>query len=137
MILLDTGPIVALFDPRDDAHDEAKRVLSTLRSRLVTTTPVLTEVFHLLDPSSRGAEAVREFVAARGVTLWFYGEASLRRAFEVMRKYRDHAMDFADASLVVAAESLRAPTVFTLDRNEFATYRVRIGRTSRAFKVIG
>ena len=33
-----------------------------------------------------------------------------------MREYADHPMDFADASLVAAAEILRATSVFTLDR---------------------
>jgi hypothetical protein len=42
-------------------------------------------------------------------------------------------MDFADASLTVAPESLRT----TLDRDEFATYRARIGRTLRDLTVLG
>jgi len=53
-----------------------------------------------------------------------------------MDRYVDHPMDLADASLVVAAETLRATSVLTLDRTDFATYRVRIGRTSRKFTVI-
>ncbi|MGH7804749.1 MAG: type II toxin-antitoxin system VapC family toxin [Candidatus Binatia bacterium] len=137
MILVDTGPIVALFDPRDGSHRETRRILGTIRSSLVTTVPVLTEVFDLLDPKSRGAEAVREFVTAGGMTIWFMSAASVARAFELMRKYADQAMDFADASLVAAAESLRATTVFTLDRKEFRTYRATLGRTPRDFTVLG
>jgi uncharacterized protein len=53
-----------------------------------------------------------------------------------MDRYADHPMDLADASLVVAAEVTRAPTVFTIDRNDFATYRARIGRGHRKFVVI-
>jgi predicted nucleic acid-binding protein len=34
-------------------------------------------------------------------------------------------MDLADASLIVAAESLRTTKVFTLDRIDFRTYRIR------------
>ncbi|MGH7857965.1 MAG: type II toxin-antitoxin system VapC family toxin [Candidatus Binatia bacterium] len=136
MILVDTGPIVALFDPRDDSHEEARRILATIREPLRTTVPVLTEVFHLLDPASHGARAVREFIAARGITVWYLSETSLRRAFELMEKYSDHAMDFADASLVAAAEVLRSTTILTLERNEFATYRARIGRTPRRFTVL-
>jgi predicted nucleic acid-binding protein len=40
-----------------------------------------------------------------------------------MDEYDDHPMGFADASLVAAAEALRITKVFTLDRNDFATYR--------------
>jgi len=135
MILVDTGPLVALFDPRDDDHENTKQLLATLRSPLVTTLSVLTEVFHLLSPASRGAEALRDFIAARGMGVWFMDAGLLARAFELMHKYADHPMDLADASLVTAAEALRTTSVFTLDRNDFSTYRARIGRTSKRFRV--
>jgi hypothetical protein len=54
-----------------------------------------------------------------------------------MRKYRDRPMDLADASLVVAAELLRSTEVFTIDRDDFKTYRARIGKTSKAFTLVG
>jgi predicted nucleic acid-binding protein len=137
MILVDTGPIVALFDPCDDAHAETKRRMATIHEPLVSTIPVLTEVFHLLDPGSRGAEALQEFIRLRGMALWFLDGTSLSRAFALMKKYADHPMDLAAASLVAASEALRTTTVFTLDRRDFATYRATFGRSSRAFTVIG
>jgi predicted nucleic acid-binding protein len=36
-------------------------------------------------------------------------------------------LDLADASLIVAAEALGTPKVFTLDRKDFETYRIRKG----------
>lgn len=62
MILIDTGPLVALFDPRDALHGRCKTVLRTLREPLSTTVPVLTEVFHLLPPDTLGAVRLREFI---------------------------------------------------------------------------
>ena len=53
-----------------------------------------------------------------------------------MEQYADQPMDLADASLVTAAEHLRATTILTLDRRDFRTYRARIGRSLRAFRVI-
>jgi predicted nucleic acid-binding protein len=64
VILVDTGPLVALFDQRDPDHGPARDALAGVRERLVTTGPVLTEAFRLLDPASRGAAALREFIAA-------------------------------------------------------------------------
>lgn len=136
MILVDTGPLVALFDPRDRDHEWAKTRLAAIRGPLVTTVCVATEVFHLLDPASRGAAAFREFIEARGLLTWFLTEASLARALELMAKYAGHPMDLADASLVAAAESLRTTTVFTLDRKDFTTYRVRFGRATKRFRVL-
>jgi uncharacterized protein len=137
MILLDTGPLVALFDPRDADHAWAREVLRSVRTPLVTTAGVQTEVFHMLDPRSRGAAAVREFLAAGGARVWFLNDGSLRRCFALMDKYADHPMDFADASIVAAAESLRITKVFTLDRTDFSTYRARIGRSHKRFSIVG
>jgi predicted nucleic acid-binding protein len=136
VILTDTGPLVALFNPRDADHQSTRDVLASLRGPLVTTTPVLTEAFHLLNPGKRGAEALRQFVVARGLGVWFMDSASLVRAFELMQKYADHPMDFADASIVTAAEVLRTTSVFTLDRTDFSSYRARIGKAQKRFQIL-
>jgi predicted nucleic acid-binding protein len=54
-------------------------------------------------------------------------EVGLQRAFELMEQYADHPMDLADASLIVAAEVLPTRKIFTIDRQDFATYRIRRG----------
>jgi predicted nucleic acid-binding protein len=127
VILVDTGPLVALFNRKDRSHPRCREVLRSVREPLVTTVPVLTEVFHMLSPGSRGANALRDFVAHGGVTVWFLDGVALLRAFELMEQYADHPMDLADASLVVAAEALATSKIFTIDRDDFSTYRVRRG----------
>lgn len=49
------------------------------------------------------------------------------QAFELMEQYGDHPMDFANASVIVAAESLRTTEIFTLDLADFRRYRIRRG----------
>jgi predicted nucleic acid-binding protein len=136
VILVDTGPLVALFDRRDRDHVATVAVLRTISEPLVTTAPVLTEAFHLLAPASQGAVALRSFIRRGGLGTWFLSEVTLARALELMDRYADHAMDLADASLVAAAEVLRTTAVLTLDRGDFATYRARIGRSARPFRLI-
>ena len=135
MILVDTGPLVALFDPRDPDHRRMVSTLSRVAEALVTTVPVLTEAFHVLGPATRGASALRAFVTQGGLRTWFFSEASLARAFALMERYADRPMDLADASLVTAGEVLRTTVVLTLDRGDFATYRARIGRSHRPFRI--
>jgi hypothetical protein len=127
VILVDTGPCVALFDPRDAQHARCREVLRTIREPLSTTVPVLTEAFHILSPGSYGSDRLRDFIGRGGLSVWFMEQADLQRAFELMEQYADHPMDLADASLIVAAEVLRTRKVFTIDRQDFATYRVRRG----------
>jgi predicted nucleic acid-binding protein len=127
MILVDTGPLVALFDPQDAQHARCRAVLRTLQEPLFTTVAVLTEAFHMLSPGSYGADRLREFIGRGGLAVWFLDETSLQRAFALMEQYADHPMDLADASLIVAAEALPTRKVFTIDRQDFATYRIRRG----------
>ena len=136
MILVDTGPLVALFDPKDTAHRRCVGALRTIREPLVSTIPVLTEAFHMLNPASLGADRLRDFVDQGGLTVWFLDRAALRRAFELMEMYADPPMDLADASLVAAAETLGARTVFTLDRQDFTTYRIRRGHRHVAWVIL-
>lgn len=136
MILVDTGPLVALFDPRDGQHERCRAVLKKLTEPLLTTLPVLTEAFHLLPPASLGAANLRRFVAGGAVTVWHPEASDLSRALDLMKKYQDVPMDLADASLVVAAEALRTRRVFSLDRRHFAVYRLRWGNGSVAFELV-
>jgi predicted nucleic acid-binding protein len=136
MILVDTGPLVALFDPRDNQHRRCVNALKTIREPVSTTVAVLTEAFHMLGPESVGSDRLREFVENGGITTWFFHPATLTRAFELMELYRDHPMDLADASLIVAAESLGTRKVFTIDRNDFETYRVRRGHRAYPVEIV-
>ena len=137
MILVDTGPFVALFDPKDRSHRHCREILTTLREPLVTTVPVLTEAFHMLSPDSTGADRLRDFVARGGASVWFFDAASLQRAFGLMEQYADHPMDLADASLIAAAETLATTRIFTIDRQDFQTYRIRRGHRPVRVEIIG
>ncbi len=127
MILVDTGPLVALFTPADDYHRHCVSVLESVNEELVTTAPVLTEAFHLLRPGSQGPPRLVEFVRQGGLRVLPMDDESVMRGFQLMDRYSDMAMDFADASIVATAESLRIHRVFTLDRRRFALYRVKRG----------
>ncbi|MBS1225917.1 MAG: hypothetical protein H6R24_2595, partial [Proteobacteria bacterium] len=66
MILVDTGPLVALFDPEDGDHDRCVKRLVVIEEPLCTTIPVLTEAFHLLNPGSIGSQRLMDFIAGGG-----------------------------------------------------------------------
>ncbi len=136
MILVDTRPLVALFDPQDGQHGRCATALKGIRESIVTTTPVLTEAFHILGPASIGSDRLRDFIEQGGLSVWFLDRTTLTRAFELMELYADHPMDLADASLVTAAEALCTRRVFTIDRNDFQTYRVRRGHRYHAIQIV-
>ena len=137
MILVDTGPIVALFDPADADHQRCVDVLRTLEQPMATTVPVLTEAFHLLQRASLGAQRLMDFLTDDGLRVLFLDEQGLARAFQLMARYADAPMDLADASLVALAERLELQKVFTLDRSHFYTYRIQRGHRYLAFELVG
>lgn len=136
MIIVDTGPLVALFDPRDGLHASCRKRLQAIDSPLVTTLPVLTEAFHILSPESQGSEQLRLFVDRGGMSIHFSNESELVRTFELMEAYNDHPMDLADASVVAAAESIRTRRVFTVDRKDFEIYRIRRGHRHYPVQIV-
>jgi predicted nucleic acid-binding protein len=60
-----------------------------------------------------------------------------KRTFELVGLYADCPVNLADASLVVAAEALETLKIYTLDRNDFATYRVRCGHRNHVLEAFG
>lgn len=136
MILVDTGPLVALFDPTDGSHTGCVESLKQIEEPLGTTVPVLTEAFHLLFPASIGSQRLMDFITSGGLIIWYLDDSDLRRAFALMVQYADAAMDFADASLVLMAEKLQLQKIFTIDRNDFSTYRIKRGHKYKAFEII-
>jgi predicted nucleic acid-binding protein len=90
----------------------------------------------MLGPAGRGAGNLRLFVQQDGLSVWFMDNSAVQRAFELMEQYADHPMDLADASLLVAAEVLPTHRIFTIDRQDFATYRVRRGHRFESLQML-
>ena len=137
MILVDTGPLVALFDPRDEVHARCVEVLKSISEPIATTIPVLTEAVHLLQPESIGTQRLIDFITDGGIEVLFLDDQLLGRALKLMVQYRDAPMDLADASLVAVAESRNLRTIFTVDRKDFAIYRIKRGHQYFALGMIG
>ncbi|MBM4264154.1 MAG: PIN domain-containing protein [Deltaproteobacteria bacterium] len=129
MILVDTGPLVALIHQDDDHHEICKKTFTLLNDSLGTVWPVITEAMHLLSFSRTGQIALWDMIESGAVELLSLGTEDIARMKELMHKYRDLPMDLADAALVRVAERERLRRVFTIDRRDFLIYRPsRIGR---------
>ena len=122
-ILVDAGPLIALFDRDDAFHERALAFVSSSRHRFVTTTPVMTEVLHMIDFDVRAQIGFLEWVTARGVSLHEIRPTDINRVLALTRKYSDLPMDFADATLVVTAERTGIRTIASVD-SDFDVYRL-------------
>ena len=125
-VIVDTGFLVALFDPKEKLRARAREFLRDDRRPLLTVTPVVVEACHFLEPRAkagllewiqRGAVAVAEVPASA------YGE--LRAC---ILKYADRDIDFADAAIVWLAENTGCRSILTVDVGDFSAFRLAKGR---------
>lgn len=131
MILVDTGPLVALIHADDQNHDRCARALRSLQEPLATVWPVLTETMYLLGFSWEAQEAIWEMIETEALAILPLDREDATRMKKLMRKYRDLPMDLADAALVRVAEREGIRRIFSLDRRDFTIYRPeKIGRFS-------
>jgi len=122
--LIDTGPIIAYLDRGDPAHELISTCLDPFSGWLCTTEAVILEAMHFLAAHREGPSLLADFVEAG--ELHVYGSCEpgqIRKATQLMKRYADTPMDFADATLVLLAEQIGATDIVTLDRRGFSTYR--------------
>ena len=121
-LLLDAGPLIALFSRRDADHALVRDYLRDSRAQLLTTWPVVTEAWHLLAQHQR--IAMLRWIKAGGVTVADFDDESSDRLIGLLEKYGDLPMDLADASLVLLAQKTGIHQIMTLDRRDFLAYRL-------------
>ena len=120
--VIDSGPLIALFDQDDAFHEPACDLLRNYAGTLHSTVAVLTEVIHLLDFSVQAQLDFLGWVRDGGVQIQDIRTEDLSRICELTEKYADLPMDFADASLMRIAERERISKVISIDR-DFYIYR--------------
>ncbi|WP_219419391.1 type II toxin-antitoxin system VapC family toxin [Pseudonocardia nigra] len=127
MIVVDTGPIVALVNDRDDHHERCRDLLANHPGPLLVPTTVFTEVCLLLE-RRRGTRAELAFltdVRAGLFTMLETTSADLDRIAELVEAYADLPLGTVDASVIALAERLGLPAVATLDHRHFGIVRPR------------
>ena len=124
MILVDAGPLVAIIDADDQHHSRCAKAIQQIREPLGTVLPAVTEAMYLLMDLPRGQEALLQMLERGAIHLLPIGLNDIPRIKDLMRKYRDRPMDFADAALIRIAERENIRKIFTVDRTDFAVYRI-------------
>ena len=124
MILVDAGPLKALVDADDQHHATCVATVRSLRDHLGTVWPALTEAMYLLAGQPPAQEALWDMLALGAIQLQALDQNDVPRMHELMRKYADRPMDMADAALLRVAEREGIQIIFTVDKKDFAVYRL-------------
>jgi uncharacterized protein len=126
MILIDTGPLVALIDQKSkELHDRTVVLIQSLSHPLLTTWPCLTEALYLSGQllGWAGQESLRTYLIRGAIRVHQPEPNEWERALALMEQYNDTPMDFADASLVSLAELRGVRRIITID-SDFYIYRI-------------
>ena len=98
--ILDTGPWVALIDRSESKHDICVQWLKNYSGKLYSTEAVLTEVLYLLNFSVKAQTAAIDFVLKSVVEIIPSNIESLKKTKNLIKKYSDLPMGYADATIV-------------------------------------
>jgi len=126
-IIVDTGPLVAFFNRRDEYHHWVLQQLSTLRGTLITTESVVSECLYLLGYSNLAITAINEMVASRKLMVSDVPTQNFSEVLKLVEKYQDLPASLADATLMVVYNSMKQVKILTLD-SDFKIYRARDGK---------
>ncbi|GHC83433.1 pilus biogenesis protein [Pseudorhodoferax aquiterrae] len=129
-VLVDSGPLIALFNGTDRWHAPVRSWLrANPAASLVTTWCVATEVCALLARRIHN-DAALDFLrwAQRGaIALDRAAEGSLTEVLRLSERFADLPFDLADASVAEAAARLKLRHILSIDA-DFDVYRDRAGR---------
>ena len=132
-VLLDSGPLIALFAVDDKHHRRIDALISVLSRdglRLLTTWPCIVEASYLLAAPQR--DEMLRWVELGGALVYPFESYHLGDMIKWMRQYSRRTkreMDLADASLYWLATETGVTSILTTDVADFSRYRLPDGRT--------
>ena len=91
-VILDTGPLVAFFNPRDKHHVWALEQTQELAAPLVTCEAVLTEAYHLLGRVPRARAAMRHWIGLGRVATPLRFDEQAEEVMGLLKQYADQPM---------------------------------------------
>ncbi|MEA2111702.1 MAG: pilus assembly protein [Campylobacterota bacterium] len=120
--LIDSGPLIALFDKGDRYHQDVLAFMKNFRGELITSWSVITEVSHMLDFHLQVQIDFLHWIEAGAVTLYDISQNDIVDIRVMIQKHMDIPMDLADASLMYIANKEDIKKIVSID-SDFDIYR--------------
>ncbi|HIP11413.1 MAG TPA: PIN domain-containing protein [Arcobacter sp.] len=120
--IIDSGPIIALFDKSDKYHKSVLKFIESFNGELITSWSVITEVSHMLDFNLRVQIDFLKWIELGGIKLYDIPQSEIVNIRVMMEKYLDIPMDLADATLMYIANKEKIKNIISID-SDFDIYR--------------
>lgn len=120
--IIDSGPLIALFDKDDKYHKEVLGFIKLFNGRLITTWAVVTEVTHMLGFNIEVQLNFLKWIELNAITIYQIQQDELTPMIKMMQKYSDIPMDLADSTLMYVAQKENIKNIISID-SDFDIYR--------------
>ena len=131
-VLVDTGPLLALYSRQDPHHATCQRLFESLPyGKAYTCWPVITEAVYMLRQRPEQRDDLLQAVIDGDLGLLRIKERDLESIRDIFTKYHDQEIDLADACLLHLADSEDINAVFTIDHRHFSVFRKKNGNCLR------
>ncbi len=120
--IIDSGPLIALFDRSDKYHYQVLEFLQNFKGELITSWSVITEVSHMLDFNLQVQIDFLRWIEIGGVEIYEISQDEIQYIRVMMEKYLDIPMDLADAALMYIASKEDIKNIVSID-SDFDIYR--------------
>ncbi len=130
-IIIDSGPLIALFDKSDKYHVSIVKFLKENKDELITSLASITETLYLLDFNVNAQLDFIEWIFKGAVLIENITNKDFAIIRALMNKYKDLPIDFADACLILLSEKLKINKIITID-SDFNIYKT----CGKKFKIL-
>ncbi len=120
--IIDSGPIIALFDKSDKHHQKLLNFMHSFDGKLITTWAVITEVTHMLGFNIKVQLNFLKWIELGAVTIYQIEQVEIGKIIKMMQKYSDIPMDLADSTLMYVAQKENIKDIISIN-NDFDIYR--------------
>ncbi len=123
VVIVDSGCLVALLNKRDIYHQWIKTQLSKINPPLITCEAVISESCFLLERFEQSQKQdIMKLMQIGFIVTPFCLQTEIENIQQLMLKYQNVPMSFADACLVRLSEKYTNSSILTLD-SDFNIYR--------------
>ena len=120
--IIDSGPLIALFDRSDKYHNDVLNFMKEYKGKLITSWAVITEVFHMLDFNLQVQIDFLKWCEVGGIEVYNITQDEISNIRVMMEKYIDIPMDLADGTLMYIANKENIKNIVSID-SDFDIYR--------------
>ena len=120
--IIDSGPLIALFDGSDKYHNDVLTFMKEYKGKLITSWAVITEVSHMLDFNLQAQIDFLKWCEVGGIEVYNITQDEISNIRVMMEKYIDIPMDLADGTLMYIANKENIKNIVSID-SDFDIYR--------------